>query len=39
MGKLKNLLNAKKNPLDLSGVKSLIIDEADVFFSDDKNHD
>jgi superfamily II DNA/RNA helicase len=39
MGKLKNILNSKKSPLDLSAVKCIIIDEADVFFSDDKNHD
>jgi len=30
-------LSDKKSPLDLSAVKCIIIDEADVFFSDQNN--
>ena len=36
-GKLEALLSGRK-PLDLSQLKCFVIDEADVFFLDDKNH-
>lgn len=37
-GKLEQLLSGRK-PIDLTGLKCLVLDEADVFFLDDKNHD
>ena len=36
-GKLDKLLGGRK-PLDLSKLKCIVVDEADVFFLDDKNH-
>ena len=36
-GKVTAAVSGRK-PLDLSGLKCLVIDEADVFFLDDKNH-
>jgi len=36
-GKLEALLSGRK-PIDLSQLKCFVIDEADVFFLDDKNH-
>ena len=36
-GKLEQLLSGRK-PLDLSKLKCIVVDEADVFFLDDKNH-
>jgi superfamily II DNA/RNA helicase len=35
-GKIESSLKSRK-PIDLSSVKAFVIDEADIFFSDDKN--
>lgn len=37
-GKLANLLEGRKS-IDLTKVKCIVVDEADVFFTDDKNFD
>ena len=37
-GSLPNLLDGRKS-LDLSHLKCIVVDEADVFFTDDKNFD
>ena len=36
-GKLEQLTSGRK-PMDLKHLRCLVIDEADVFFLDDKNH-
>ena len=36
-GKLEQLTSGRK-PLDLKNLRCFVIDEADVFFLDDKNH-
>ena len=36
-GKLEQLTSGRK-PLDLTQLKCIVIDEADVFFLDEKNH-
>jgi superfamily II DNA/RNA helicase len=37
LGKLLGSVQARKNPIDLSNLKMVIIDEADVFFIDERN--
>jgi superfamily II DNA/RNA helicase len=37
-GKLEQLLGGRKSALDLAKLKAIVVDEADVFFLDDKNH-
>ena len=36
-GKLEQMLSGRKQ-LDLKNLKCVVVDEADVFFLDDKNH-
>ncbi len=37
IGKLQASVQSRKNPIDLSNLKMVIIDEADVFFIDERN--
>jgi len=39
IGHLKNALTGRKQNMDLSELRMLVIDEADIFFSEKQNFD